>query len=79
MAGRVFDSLQVPRRLVPLPPFAWKTALSLAKKIYPNVTPVMGERMNKDLAFDFSAAVEDFGWRARRFYPVFSESDPLAA
>ncbi|CCD89992.1 Conserved protein of unknown function; putative NAD-dependent epimerase/dehydratase [Bradyrhizobium sp. ORS 285] len=71
MAGRVFDSLSIRRRLVSLPPMAWKAAFWIAKPVYPHVTSVMGERMNKDLAFDFSPAIEDFGWRAREFRPVF--------
>jgi len=71
MAGRVFDGLARKRRLVPFPPVAWKAAFGLVKPIYPWVTPAMGERMLKDLAFDSSAAVTDFGWKARNFAPRF--------
>ncbi|MET0438130.1 MAG: NAD-dependent epimerase/dehydratase family protein [Devosia sp.] len=73
MVGRVFDALAIPRRLVSLPPVLWKTAFSLARPLYPGVTSVMGERMIKDLAFDSSAAISDFGWQARRFEPAFDE------
>ena len=71
MVGRIFDGLSRPRRLVPLPPFVWKSAFAAVRPIYPNVTPVMGERMMKDLAFDSSAAISDFGWSSRKFAPSF--------
>lgn len=71
MVGRIFDGLSRPRRLVSLPPIVWKSAFALVKPIYPRVTPVMGERMLKDLAFDSSAATADFGWRSRKFVPSF--------
>ncbi len=71
MVGRIFDGLSRPRRLVSLPPVVWKSAFALARPIYPRVTPVMGERMLTDLAFDSSAARSDFGWRSRKFAPSF--------
>jgi nucleoside-diphosphate-sugar epimerase len=71
LAGRVFDGLARKRRLVPLPPIIWKSAFALARPIYPWVKPAMGERMLKDLAFDSSTAVADFGWSARDFAPRF--------
>jgi nucleoside-diphosphate-sugar epimerase len=71
MVGRIFDGLSRPRRLVSLPPVVWKSAFALARPIYPTVTPVMGERMLKDLAFDSSAATRDFGWHSRNFTPSF--------
>jgi nucleoside-diphosphate-sugar epimerase len=71
MVGRIFDGLSRPRRLLSLPPIVWKSAFALAKPIYPRVTPVMGEQMLKDLAFDSSAATRDFGWRSRKFAPSF--------
>lgn len=71
MVGRIFDGLSRPRRLVSLPPIVWKAAFAAARPIYPRVTPVMGERMLKDLAFDSSAAVADFGWHSRKFAPSF--------
>jgi nucleoside-diphosphate-sugar epimerase len=71
MVGRIFDSMLLPRRMVSLPPAVWQCAFALARPLYPNVTPVMGERMLKDLCFDSSPAVEDFGWNARPFAPSF--------
>jgi nucleoside-diphosphate-sugar epimerase len=71
MVGRIFDAMGMPRRLVSLPPLLWKAAFLIAGPLYPGVTSVMGERMAKDLAFDSSAAAADFGWRPRKFLPVF--------
>jgi nucleoside-diphosphate-sugar epimerase len=71
MVGRIFDSLALPRHLVSLPPFLWKTAFAMASPLYPGITSVMGERMVKDLAFDSSTAVSDFGWSTRAFVPTF--------
>jgi nucleoside-diphosphate-sugar epimerase len=71
MAGRVFDGLARKRRLVPFPPIVWRSAFALVRPIYPWVRPAMGERMLKDLVFDSSAAVSDFGWSARDFAPRF--------
>jgi nucleoside-diphosphate-sugar epimerase len=71
MVGRIFDGLSRPRRLVSLPPIIWQTAFAAARPIFPRVTPVMGERMVKDLAFDSSAAISDFGWHSRAFAPSF--------
>jgi nucleoside-diphosphate-sugar epimerase len=71
MVGRIFDALSLRRRLVSLPPTAWKAAFALAQPLYPGVTPVMGERMLQDLAFDSTAAISDFGWTSRPFAPSF--------
>jgi hypothetical protein len=74
MVGRIFDGLGRKRRIVNLPPMLWKLAFALVKPIYPTVTPAMGERMLKDLAFDSSDAVSDFGWNPRGFAPFFQSS-----
>jgi nucleoside-diphosphate-sugar epimerase len=71
MVGRIFDALSMRRRLVSLPPLAWKAAFALARPLYPRVTPVMGKRMLQDLAFDSAAAISDFGWSSRPFAPSF--------
>jgi nucleoside-diphosphate-sugar epimerase len=80
MVGRIFDGLSRRRRLLHLPPSLWKSAFSLAKPLFPEVTPVMGERMLKDMAFDSSAAINDFGWTTRKFAPQFTNeaSESLA-
>lgn len=71
MTGRIFDALHRPRRFAPLPPPVWRAAFSLAKPLYPHITPAMGERMVIDLAFDASEACTDFGWQSRPFKPAF--------
>jgi nucleoside-diphosphate-sugar epimerase len=71
MVGRIFDGLSRPRRLLHLPPPIWKSAFALARPLFPGVTPVMGERMSKDMAFDSSPAIDDFGWSTRNFAPHF--------
>ena len=71
MVGRIFDSMRMPRRLVSFPPFLWEAAFAAARPFYPWVTTAMGQRMEKDLAFDSSAAKTDFGWECRPFAPSF--------
>lgn len=71
MVGRIFDGLGRSRRTINLAPMLWKFSFALVKPIYPSFTPSMGERMLKDLAFDSSDAVSDFGWNPRGFAPFF--------
>ncbi|WP_315777042.1 MULTISPECIES: NAD-dependent epimerase/dehydratase family protein [unclassified Bradyrhizobium] len=71
MVGRIFDALAMRRRFVSLPPLAWNAAFAIARPLYPGVTPAMGKRMVKDLAFDSSEATADFGWQSRSFAPSF--------
>jgi nucleoside-diphosphate-sugar epimerase len=71
MVGRVFDAMSMRRRLVSLPPIAWKAAFAAVRPFYPSVTTAMGERMVMDLAFDSSKAIADFGWSSRPFVPSF--------
>jgi nucleoside-diphosphate-sugar epimerase len=71
MIGRIFDGLRMPRRAVPIPAALWRASFILAKPLFPNANVAMGIRMMKDMAFDSSAAVRDFGWNPRKFHPVF--------
>lgn len=71
MAGRVFDALDRPRRVVALPPALWKLAFALARPLLPGATAAMGTRMAADLTFDAAPARRDFGWAPRAFRPVF--------
>jgi len=71
MAGRIFDGLGKPRRLIPVPPALWRAAFSLAKPLFPNANVAMGDRMAKDMVFDAGPAREDFGWNPRGFRPKF--------
>jgi nucleoside-diphosphate-sugar epimerase len=74
MAGRVFDGLHRPRRIVSAPPVLWRAAFALAKPFFPNANVAMGNRMAKDMVFDASAAIADFGWNPRAFRPQFKRS-----
>jgi nucleoside-diphosphate-sugar epimerase len=71
MIGRIFDGLRMPRRAVSIPAALWRASFVVAKPLFPNGNVAMGIRMMKDMAFDSSAAVRDFGWNPRNFHPVF--------
>ena len=71
MAGRIFDGLGKPRRLVLVPPALWRAGFALAKPLLPNLNAAMGNRMAKDMVFDASPAQRDFGWAPRGFRPKF--------
>ena len=71
MIGRIFDGLQKPRRMVPVPVFMWRACFVLAKPLFPNANVAMGIRMMKDMTFDAAPAARDFGWNPRAFNPVF--------
>lgn len=75
MAGRIFDALGKPRRIVSAPPFMWRFAFALARPLFPHANVAMGNRMSKDMVFDASPAVEDFGWNPRAFRPRFGNLD----
>jgi nucleoside-diphosphate-sugar epimerase len=71
MAGRIFDALGKPRRIVAAPPFVWRAAFALAEPFFPSANVATGLRMAKDMVFDASAAIADFGWNPRAFHPRF--------
>jgi nucleoside-diphosphate-sugar epimerase len=71
MIGRIFDGLQLPRRTVSVPVFVWRAGFALAKPLFPSANVAMGIRMTKDMTFDSTPAVRDFGWNPRVFKPVF--------
>ena len=71
MIGRIFDGLRIPRRFVPLPTALWRASFELAKPLFPEANVAMGIRMRKDMVFDSSAAIRDFGWKPRNFHPLF--------
>jgi nucleoside-diphosphate-sugar epimerase len=71
MIGRIFDGLGKSRRVIPVPPFAWRLAFALTKPFIANANVAMGNRMAKDLVFDPGPAIADFGWQPRPFRPVF--------
>jgi nucleoside-diphosphate-sugar epimerase len=71
MVGRVFDGMNRPRRLISLPPALWRFAFMLVHRFYRGFNVAMGDRMSKDMTFDASDAVRDFGWKPREFRPKF--------
>jgi nucleoside-diphosphate-sugar epimerase len=73
MIGRIFDGLGLPRRTVSVPPLLWRMAFVLANPLFPGANVAMGLRMMKDMTFDATPAVRDFGWNPRAFHPVFDE------
>jgi uncharacterized protein YbjT (DUF2867 family) len=77
MVGRIFDGLGKRRRIVTVPPVLWKTAFALAAPLLPNANVAMGERMSKDMVFDATPAIKDFGWNPRSFQPKFENASSL--
>jgi hypothetical protein len=71
MIGRIFDGLRLPRRMIPVSPVLWRMAFALAHPLFPGANVAMGIRMMKDMTFDPTPAVRDFGWNPRAFHPVF--------
>ncbi len=71
MVGRIFDGLQRPRRVVAVPPALWRAAFALAGPFISNANVAMGNRMAKDMIFDPTPAIQDFGWNPREFRPKF--------
>jgi len=74
MAGRIFDALGRPRRIVAAPPFVWRAAFAVAKPFFPHANVAMGLRMAKDMVFDAAPAIADFGWNPRTFHPRFDRT-----
>ncbi|WP_192737869.1 epimerase [Bradyrhizobium sp. OAE829] len=71
MIGRIFDGMKLPRRTLSIPPLLWRAGFVVAKPLFPGANAAMGIRMTKDMAFDSTPAVRDFGWKPRNFFPVF--------
>ncbi len=71
MIGRVFDGMQMPRRMIPIPVMIWKAAFVFIRPLFPGANVAMGTRMIKDMVFDATPATEDFGWKPRAFRPIF--------
>jgi nucleoside-diphosphate-sugar epimerase len=72
MIGRIFDGLQLPRRMLPVPAALWRIAFALANPLFPSANVAMGIRMTKDMTFDAAPAIRDFGWSPRTFHPSFA-------
>jgi nucleoside-diphosphate-sugar epimerase len=71
MIGRIFDGMNLPRRTINVAAPVWRAAFVVAKPLFPTANVAMGIRMMKDMTFDATPAINDFGWRPRAFHPVF--------
>ena len=71
MVGRIFDALGKRQLIVRLPMSIFSAAISCARLLptFNHLTPAMARRMNEDLVFDNSAAIQDFGFAPRPFRP----------
>ena len=74
MIGRIFDGMKLPRRTISVPAPVWRAAFVVAKPLFPTANVAMGIRMMKDMTFDATPAINDFGWTPRTFHPVFDAS-----
>jgi nucleoside-diphosphate-sugar epimerase len=71
MVERIFESVGRKARVVSLPLGPLRLllrALSLVPR-FRHVTPDMADRMSRDLVYDHSGAVRDFGYSSRGFQP----------
>lgn len=73
MIGRLFDGMGMRRRTISVPPSLWRASFLLARPLFPGANVAMGIRMMKDMAFDSTPAIQDFGWNPRDFRPVFDQ------
>lgn len=71
MVGRIFDGMHRRRRIVAVPPALWRAAFMMAGPFISNANVAMGNRMAKDMIFDPTPAMQDFGWTPRGFRPKF--------
>jgi hypothetical protein len=58
---------------VPIPAPIWRAAFLAIKPLFPTANVAMGIRMTKDMTFDATPAIADFGWNPRDFHPVFEQ------
>jgi nucleoside-diphosphate-sugar epimerase len=78
MVGRIFDALGKRRLIVPLPMSVVGAAISCARLLpaFNHLTPAMARRMNEDLVFDHTLAIQDFGFTPRPFRPKIEDLLP---
>lgn len=69
MVVSVFNAMERPLRLVPVPLIAFRMAVRLLHFLprYRHWTTAMAERMNRDLVFDHSEAERDLAFKPRAF------------
>jgi len=74
MVQRIFQALDRPARILPLPPRLAGLALRLFNALRPTpYRPSLFQRMNQDLVFDLAPARADFGYQPRPFSPDFRQ------
>jgi nucleoside-diphosphate-sugar epimerase len=71
MVGRIFDGMHKRRRIVAMPALLWRAAFVVVGPFVSNANVAMGNRMAKDMVFDPTPAMQDFGWTPRGFRPKF--------
>jgi nucleoside-diphosphate-sugar epimerase len=78
MVGRIFDMLRKRRVFVRLPMPVFSAAISCARLVpaFSHFTPAMASRMNENLVFDHTPAVQDFGFAPRPFRPEVEDLMP---
>jgi len=70
MVVKVFHALDKPVRILPLPLFLYKAAVSVVAKFSNlSMTPSMAERMRENLDFSSEPAMQDFGYSPGEFLP----------
>ena len=71
MLERIFKALGRRPRVLPLPVGLYRAAIAAARVLpgYRSLTPAVADRMNQDMVFDSSAAVQDLGLKPRAFSP----------
>ena len=69
MVIRVFDALGRRLRLLTVPLWAFRLAVSMLRRLprYRQWSAAMAERMNRDLVFDHTEAARDLGFKPRAF------------
>jgi nucleoside-diphosphate-sugar epimerase len=69
MVDRIFANRAKKPRYARIPPTLLKAGLNLARLVpkYRYLNGAMAERMSKNMVFDYSDAVRDFGYRPRKF------------
>lgn len=75
MVTRIFKAMDRPPLMLPVPLFAFRTAVAVLRFIpgYRHLSAAMAERMNQDLVFDHNEATRDFAFKPRQF--VLSAQD----
>lgn len=75
MVARVFAALGRRRRLLTVPLWAFRLAVSVLRCLprYRHWSAAMAERMNRDLVFDHAEAARDLKFAPRLFQPAFED------